>query len=83
MKIGLNLWPPVHGDQQAKLSFFHRKSAPGDHLEFLIFTKFLPRHPLTYTNPYAKLKKNPSTFATCRARMIKVYGRGGGTTTKP
>jgi hypothetical protein len=39
---------------------------------------FLPRHPLTYTNPYAKSQKNPSTFATCRVRTIKVYGRCGG-----
>jgi hypothetical protein len=39
------------------------------------------------TNTYAKFQKNPSTFATCRARTIKVYGRGGGrggvTMTKP
>jgi hypothetical protein len=40
-----------------------------------------------YSNPYAKFQKNPSTFATCRARTRKVYGRGGGhgsrTMTKP
>jgi hypothetical protein len=55
-------------------------SSKMSHLEFSIFTKFLPRYPLTYTN-YAKFQKNPSTFVTCRARTIKVYGRG--TTTKP
>ena len=38
--------------------FFIEKSAPGGHLEFPNFTKFLPRHLLTYTNPYSKFKKN-------------------------
>jgi hypothetical protein len=32
----------------------------GGHLEFPIFTKFLPSHPLTYTNPYAEFQMNPS-----------------------
>jgi hypothetical protein len=64
---------------------FSSKMSPGGHLEFPIFTEFLPRHPLTYTNPYAKSQKNPSTFATFRARTIKVYGlgRGGGPTPRP
>jgi hypothetical protein len=61
-------------------------------LNFRFSSNSFQRHPLTYTNPYAK-KKNPSTFATCRVRTIKVYrrgggsgcggGRGSGTTTKP
>jgi len=68
------------------------KKPLGGHFEFPIFTNFLRRHPVTYTNPYAKFQKNPSTFATFRARTIKGNGlrhggggggRGGGMTTKP
>jgi hypothetical protein len=47
------------------------------------FHQILPRHRFTYTNPYAKFQKNPSTLATCRARTRKVYGRTGETMTKP
>jgi hypothetical protein len=63
-----------------KMVIFHQKLDPGFHFEFPIFTKFLPEHSLNYTNTYAKFL---STFATFRARTRKVYGRGGGMTTKP
>ena len=79
LPYGMSLYLAIFSPNMKTMTYF----VAGSHLEFPIFTKFLPRHPLTYTNPYAKFQKNPSTFATCRARTIKVYERGKVTTTKP